>query len=261
VLVLLFVAQFSFAQLYSSGNNVITGNNVGVGTNTPTTSLFVKAPSFSFTLSKKISPLQVEYFDFPCSTCVAVHKTALFVKWNGLIGLLTNNPLEQIHLNGRIRGGENFGSIRLQTDFGYLRLGAESADYMHFYTDLPGFYFNKDLRVDGSIIIHNPNGLGDGNNQIYLNSDGSIRAREIKVDLEVIPDYVFKEDYNLMPLEEVKAFIEKNGHLPNVKSEAEFQEEGSISLTEMNLKLLEKVEELTLYLLQLEKRISELEKL
>lgn len=64
------------------------------------------------------------------------------------------------------------------------------------------------------------------------------------------PDYVFKEGYDLKTLDEVKAHIHKEGHLPNIPSAEEMEEEG-LNLKEMNLKLLEKIEELTLYVIQL----------
>ena len=112
---------------------------------------------------------------------------------------------------------------------------------------------------NGYILIKGNNTSSTGTNEIKLSSNGYIRAREIKVDLDYIPDYVFKEDYNLMPLSELKKFVETNKHLPNVKSEKEFKEEGSYALGEMNLKLLEKVEELTLYILQLEERLTKVE--
>lgn len=226
--------------MYSNTFTTITGTtNVGIGTNNPTTALFVKPPSYPLGGNTTLkSPLNVQYYKNPGGGYLAHYESAIFVKWNGLIGVLTDNPLEEIHLNGTLRGGEASGCLKLQTDFGYLRFGALSNNYMHFYTDLPAYYFNKGLRVEESIIINNANGLGSGNTQIALNSDGSIRAREVKVDLDEIPDYVFKEDYKLMPLEELKVFIEENKHLPNVKSEADFKEEGSISLAEMNMKLL-----------------------
>ena len=59
-----------------------------------------------------------------------------------------------------------------------------------------------------------------------------------------------------MPLSELEAFIQKNGHLPNLPTEAEVMENG-VNLAEMNVKLLEKVEELTLYVIELEKKIDQ----
>lgn len=72
------------------------------------------------------------------------------------------------------------------------------------------------------------------------------------------PDYVFKSDYKLLPLKEVENFITKNGHLPNVPSEEEVIENG-VSLGDMQAKLLEKIEEMTLHMIQMQKRIDELE--
>jgi hypothetical protein len=110
------------------------------------------------------------------------------------------------------------------------------------------------------------------NNQMELNKkmtsnvfavyqNGEVRARKTTVDLQHIPDYVFKEDYKLMELKELETFITKNKHLPNIKSEAEYQKEGGIDLGELNIKLLEKVEELTLYTIQQQKQIDALKKM
>lgn len=73
-----------------------------------------------------------------------------------------------------------------------------------------------------------------------------------------VSDYVFEPGYDLMPLEELGAYIEDNGHLPNIPSEAEYQQRGGVALHEMQVKLLEKIEELTLYTLQQQKLIDQL---
>ena len=72
------------------------------------------------------------------------------------------------------------------------------------------------------------------------------------------PDYVFSENYKLKPLETVEKYVQENKHLPGIPS-AENVEENGVDLGMMNAKLLEKVEELTLYLIEQNKRISELE--
>lgn len=74
-----------------------------------------------------------------------------------------------------------------------------------------------------------------------------------------VPDYVFAPDYNLMPLTELATFIKEEKHLPNIPSAKEIGNAGAINMTEMQLKLLEKVEELTLYTLAQEKTINELQ--
>ncbi|MDD7886021.1 tail fiber protein [Flavivirga sp. 57AJ16] len=89
---------------------------------------------------------------------------------------------------------------------------------------------------------------------------GNIHTQEVKVDLlgAVAPDYVFYKDYALKTLTEVENYIAEQGHLPNIPSAKEMEAEG-IKLKEMNLKLLEKIEELTLYTINQEKRIKHLE--
>jgi hypothetical protein len=71
-------------------------------------------------------------------------------------------------------------------------------------------------------------------------------------------DYVFQPAYRLKPLSEVAAYIQQNHHLPDIPSEAEVREKG-ISLGEMQSKLLAKIEELTLHLIQSEDRNRDLE--
>lgn len=90
---------------------------------------------------------------------------------------------------------------------------------------------------------------------LQLDNDGLLHAREIKVDLDAWPDYVFKKDYSLMPLNEVKKFIEENGHLPNVPSAKEIEEEG-VNLGEAAKTSMEKIEELTLYLLEINDKVE-----
>lgn len=88
---------------------------------------------------------------------------------------------------------------------------------------------------------------------------GLIHAQEIKVDLSgsVTPDYVFENDYKLISLDEIKAYIDQNKHLPEVPSAKEIEKNG-LQLGEMNLLLLRKIEELTLYAIEMNKTIREL---
>ncbi|MEO1485535.1 MAG: malectin domain-containing carbohydrate-binding protein [Bacteroidota bacterium] len=88
--------------------------------------------------------------------------------------------------------------------------------------------------------------------------DGPVRAREVRVDLDTWPDYVFQNNYNLPTLAEIKDFIDKNGHLPNIPSAEKVQNEG-VALGDMNRLLLEKIEELTLYTLQQQELIENLQ--
>ena len=104
-------------------------------------------------------------------------------------------------------------------------------------------------------------GIGTDNPGSFdLAVDGSMAARECVITTEdPFPDYVFSSDYNLMPISDLKQFISLNRHLPNIPSAKEVEEEGGFRLGELNLKLLEKIEELTLYILEQEERIKALE--
>jgi len=90
--------------------------------------------------------------------------------------------------------------------------------------------------------------------------NGRIRSEELKIVNNIeAPDYVFSPSYKLNSLQEVEAFIVKNSHLPEIPSAAEFKENGII-VGEMTFNLLKKVEELTLYLIEMNKTIETLER-
>jgi len=92
-----------------------------------------------------------------------------------------------------------------------------------------------------------------------VKGNGEVFARKYTTTLGTIPDYVFDPLYKLLPLNELKTYITTNKHLPNIPSAKEYEERGELDLGELNRKLLEKVEELTLYILQLEERTKALE--
>lgn len=99
------------------------------------------------------------------------------------------------------------------------------------------------------------------NKEIFkVKASGITYAREIKVNTATgWPDFVFAKDYNLLPLNEVEKYIKENSHLPEVPSASEMTESG-INVAEMDALLLKKVEELTLYMIELKKENEELKK-
>jgi len=88
---------------------------------------------------------------------------------------------------------------------------------------------------------------------------GTITTKEIIVTQNVGADFVFAKDYNLRPLDEVEQFIQKKGHLPEIPSAEEMQSNG-VNVSQMQSKLLQKVEELTLYVIDLKKENDVLKK-
>lgn len=118
-------------------------------------------------------------------------------------------------------------------------------------------YFANLPSTDGN----NASGMTDldikSHASLWLRSDGVLTAKEIKVMLSGWPDYVFSNGFQLPTLAETETYIRQNGHLPGVPSAAEVEEEG-LSVGEMNKILMQKVEELTLHLIELQKQIDEL---
>jgi hypothetical protein len=94
-----------------------------------------------------------------------------------------------------------------------------------------------------------------------LSVDGMILAREVRVSVSqsVWADYVFDKNYKLTPLADVETYYKKNHHLPEIPSAAEVEQNG-VDITDMNKLLLQKVEELTIYLVEQQKQIDALKK-
>jgi hypothetical protein len=115
--------------------------------------------------------------------------------------------------------------------------------------------------TDATILLMGNVGIGTTAPDAKLAVKGQIHAQEVKIDLNgaVAPDYVFEPDYHLKPLSEIETYIKANKHLPEVPSAKEMEANG-VQLGEMNMLLLKKVEELTLYVIELKKRDEEQQK-
>ena len=122
----------------------------------------------------------------------------------------------------------------------------------------------KDNNNDTQILL-DPSGavgIGTANTsgfQLAVAGNEGIIAEKVTIKLESQwPDFVFEENYNLPPLEHVEEYINNIGHLENIPSTEDVKKNG-IELGEMNTKLLEKIEQLTLYLIEQNKKNKELE--
>lgn len=155
--------------------------------------------------------------------------------------------------------------------FGFHNFKDNSSRHNGANTYVSGF-FGVDLFTGGlsrfRINRHGNVGIGTVNPTAKLTVNGKILCEEVEVIQNVLPDYVFqkyytgasslKADYKMATLEEVEAFTKANHHLPDVPSAKVVKEEG-LQLKEMTTILLQKIEELTLYTIEQEKRIKALE--
>ena len=165
--------------------------------------------------------------------------------FNGKVGLGIENPSSSLEVVGYI-GTTNGRNFKVTYSGGGWLTDTEFSALSHI-THIPN--------VNGWTALYAKQGnakkAGVFDGDVSVN--GNIHTQEVKVDLNGWADFVFEKSYELPTLEEVERYIARNKHLPEIPSEAEVTENG-IKLGEMNAKLLQKIEELTLYLIEQNKR-------
>ena len=156
-------------------------------------------------------------------------------------------------------GGAELQSRMTITEEGNVGIGTETP-FSKLHVD-GNTIISKDLMVDQNIFAMDRMSVGTqlsplGNTRLLV--DGGILAGEIEViDMDNWPDYVFLPDYEAPTAAELETFIQQHGHLPGVPSAAEVKENG-LNLGEMQARLLEKIEELTLIVIEQQKQIDSL---
>lgn len=264
--------------------------NTGLGTNAPAVRLEVVSNNEALRLTG-VSPL-IQFYDNGATSGYIRSETGhlklgtnsnnttgdiyfvtkgsnrMFIRDNGNVGINTTTPSVKLHIKG------NDEVVRIEG----------TAPYMQFYegTLASGFVRSEDSILKVGTNIANPNGkvqlftygspritvdqagnVGIGTSDMAagykLSVDGKVICEEVKVQLsDGWPDYVFQPGYQLMTLPELETFLSQNKHLPGIPPASQIEANG-VSVGETQKMLMEKIEQLTLYVIELDKKVQSLE--
>ena len=283
-IVLLFIGSGAFAQQWNGNNNttdvISREGNVGIGTSTPAAKLEVNMFNPNGTPQSGLLLKTNSFFTWPNAESSYFIKAeelgntnATFVlNGKGYLGMgnatpiypLTLETTETVMASFKHNGVGN-SSVRIGNNNGYMNLGVGATTvHPYIWSSTNGFIIGND--GDPTVFV---NGMGNGSvgigtvstGSFKLAVEGKIGAREVQVTLSnPFPDYVFDSKYKLRSLSSLENYINENKHLPNIPSAAEVEKNGGVELGKLNTKLLEKVEELTLYIIEINKKVEKLEK-
>lgn len=246
-----------YTSIWANGLDLLTikgeNGNVGIGTTNPISKLHLRSSSGQ-------DPLLVQI----------TGNTKFYVNSNGgsSFGSSVTPPDNGLYVDNRINIGTSSSNA-----FAKLNIKQGWGDWIHFEnTSNNGFwaFYNEESQESFNVYYKRPN-----NTIVYplkIKTDGSIEtsgilvaqlnasqinSKELRLDVNNVADYVFQDDYKLRTLLEVEQFVKENKHLPGIPKGSDLKKEG-MNVAEMNNLILEKVEELTLYLIELKKENEEL---
>jgi hypothetical protein len=202
------------------------------------------------------------------------------IKSNGFLGIATNNPTDALQIGDRwvFQNGGWKGILNNMTwDFNAgknVRLVAAPISGIFFTDQGNTAFLNGPSNAAGTtsddatfgMIVYNTGQVGIGtpydisflDKSYKLNVNGNLRARSVRVDQATWYDHVFNANYRLRSLNEVEQYIQQYHHLPEVPSASEVRKDG-LDVGDNQATLLKKIEELTLYAIEQNKKIQQLE--
>lgn len=267
--------KMAFTQWTTSGNDIYNSNtgNVGVGTTAPTSKLDTRISASSGTAGLKAGYFETESFISTTNGMIAVQGTTKFSHTSGtgnlmigVSGIAFNNSSGSVSSMRAVQGnislwgsGGTTNAVCFFGSIGTAGTGTATNAYGLYLTPFAPSISNKwGVYVeDGNAKNYFAGSLAIGTTNpgsFRLAVEGKIGAREVEVLVTTpFPDYVFHSGYPLMSIHSLDDYIKRNGRLPNMPSAEEIEKNGRLPLGDMNIRLVEKVEELTLYIIQLKK--------
>lgn len=258
-----------FSQVHSQGQQLFTGvplyeyqGYIGIGTSSPTTRLEVVGGNIAGSnavISKGQNGVWagtatfIDYIPSLNYGRVGVYDYAtnswknLFLG-NGNVGIGTISPTDKLEVIGNFVSRVSPGSNRL------ARIAnSNSAGELHLFT---GNSSSVVIDANGNSYLNGGNvGIGTTTPTNKLEVNGTIRTKKVKVEASSWPDYVFEPGYQPLSLPETEAFIKTHKHLPEVPSAQEIEEKGQ-DLGAVQTVLLKKIEEMTLQMIEMNKKIE-----
>ena len=203
----------------------------------------------------------------------------MYISTTGNVGIGTDIPQQMLHVvngnilisrtshrapgstNGSLFFGDTTSTLNPAGEWGIEYVNNENEGYgLNFWKP----WTSSHVGVNNCLFLNDNGNIGIGTNdpQAKLAVNGEILAKSVRVNTGSTywPDYVFGNDYNLMSLRELEQYVNAHKHLPGIPSAQEVEEQGDVDLGAMNALLLEKVEELTRYVIDLQNQIDELMK-